>query len=396
MIVVRAGAAVALENMSTYTLLFAFAINGPQRLRAQFGASAAAAALGELGEAMPALAARVLAGHLCVESHRDDAQGRWYGRFRPGAGELPRDPAERCASAMVAAGKLTHELMLRIFGGGSGRQLDFALVVTPCEEDGGERWSARAEAALAAGAEAARVDPVEVAEVRRIFASGALRTLLQPIVRLADRRVVGYEALTRGPPGSPLERPDRLFDAAHAAGLAVQMELLCAELALARTCGRIPEGQFLAINLGPAALAQAPARLALGGRREVVIELTEHLPLDEAEALAAAIRALHEAGGALALDDTGCGYADLDSARALRPQIVKLCITVIRNAGRSAQQLEEIRRTTAELHALGCRVLAEGVETESQHAALASCGMELAQGWLYGRPQPLEAVLQSP
>ena len=97
----------------------------------------------------------------------------------------------------------------------------------------------------------------------------------------------------------------------------------------------------------------------------------------------------------LALDDTGCGFADLDTARVLQPDIAKLCITVVRHAGQGGPLDADIARTVAQLHQLGCRVLAEGVETQAQHEALRACGVELAQGWLYGRPVAVHTAQQS-
>ena len=111
--------------------------------------------------------------------------------------------------------------------------------------------------------------------------------------------------------------------------------------------------------------------------------------MDQAEGLTDAVEELRTLGTGLALDDTGCGFADLDTARILRPQIVKLCITVIRNADKGSPYVSAICETTEHLRGLDCRVLAEGVETEEQHAALSNCRIEFAQGWLYGRPGPL-------
>jgi EAL domain-containing protein (putative c-di-GMP-specific phosphodiesterase class I) len=169
-------------------------------------------------------------------------------------------------------------------------------------------------------------------DVTAILTDRCIQTYLQPIVRVSDRAVVGFEALSRGPQGSPLERPDKLFDAAYAAGRTVDAELLCAELALERTKDKLPPGAFLTINLGPDALALAADKLALAGRPQVMIELTEHLPLNQAEGLVEVVNRLRTSGIRLALDDTGCGFADFDTVRLLRPDLVKLCITVIRNA----------------------------------------------------------------
>lgn len=134
-------------------------------------------------------------------------------------------------------------------------------------------------------------------------------------------------------------------------------------------------------------------RLPLQGRRDVLFELTEHLPLDGAMELSAAVAGLRTQGFGLALDDTGCGFADLDTARVLRPDIAKLCITVVRHAGLGTLLDADIAGSVAQLHQLGCRVLAEGVETQAQHDALCACGVELAQGWLYGRPAAADDVL---
>jgi EAL domain-containing protein (putative c-di-GMP-specific phosphodiesterase class I) len=204
---------------------------------------------------------------------------------------------------------------------------------------------------------------------------------------------MGFEALSRGPQRTPFERPDLLFDAAHAAGCAVEMELLCAELALERTLGKMPHGKFLTINLGPDALAMAADKLTLAGRQEVMFELTEHLPLNEAEGLQDAVGRLRAIGIRLALDDTGCGFADFDTVRLLKPEIVKLCITVIRNTDKGMSFTAAIRASAEKLVGLGSKVLAEGVETAAQHEALQNCGIELAQRWLYGKPQALASVL---
>ena len=92
----------------------------------------------------------------------------------------------------------------------------------------------------------------------------------------------------------------------------------------------------------------------------------------------------------MALDDTGCGFADTEAAQVLRPEIVKLCITVIRSARRSPDVLPELRATIDRFRALGAQVLAEGVETEEERAALSGLGIALAQGWLFGKPVPAE------
>jgi EAL domain-containing protein (putative c-di-GMP-specific phosphodiesterase class I) len=125
-----------------------------------------------------------------------------------------------------------------------------------------------------------------------------------------------------------------------------------------------------------------------------MFELTEHLPLNEAEGLVEVVKRLRTLGIRLALDDTGCGFADLETVRLLQPDIVKLCITVIRNADKGSHFTAAIRASAERLCKLGCQVLAEGVERENQHSALQLCAIELGQGWLYGKPEAVESILR--
>jgi len=169
------------------------------------------------------------------------------------------------------------------------------------------------------------------------------------------------------------------------------LEVACARQAVALAAS-LPEGYWLSLNLGLEALS-TPGVVESLARPGLVLEITEHLPLDQAESHAALYAKARSLGARLALDDTGCGFADMASARAVRPEIIKLCITVIRNANRSSTHLAEIAHTVAAFRTMGAEVLAEGVETAEQAAALAEAGATLAQGWYFGRPVPsLEIV----
>lgn len=381
--------------MSETVAVLAVAIPEHARLAEIFGIEAVERALADFGAALDELTARLLAQHTIIDRKRRDAEGRWATRFRMRAGELPRDAGETFATIERAGRRLAHDLLVSVFGTGTGMRVPMKLAVLPLPADateGGNCPFAWADAKLDELQRQAPDTSAPPADVDTILAQRSVRTVLQPIVRMRDRTVVGYEALSRGPQHSPFERPDYLFEAAHAAGRTVELELLCAELALERARDRLPAGAFLTINLGPDALLRATELLPLAGTCTLMFELTEHLPLGEAENLRDAVAALRARGVGLALDDTGCGFADMDTVRVLRPEIVKLCITVVRNAERGSPYVPAIAATTDRLLQLGCRVLAEGVETEAQHSVMSGCRVGLAQGWLYGRPAPIESL----
>jgi EAL domain-containing protein (putative c-di-GMP-specific phosphodiesterase class I) len=385
--------------MTRFFAVVCISIADSRRLSDIFGEESARLALTHFGEEATGLLSRLLAQHEVIDRYRADADGHWSAWFRVLSDGLPRD-AEEVAETIEQAGRsLIRERLLAVFGGGTGARITADLSVFLLPPEAGAR-DAKASW-LQCTRDQLKFRPKRLVEeqpnsstrVKAILTDRSIQTMLQPIVRITDGAVMGFEALSRGPQRTPFERPDLLFGAAHAAGCAVEMELLCAELALERTLGKMPHGKFLTINLGPDALALAADKLALAGRQEVMFELTEHLPLNEAEGLQDAVGRLRAIGIRLALDDTGCGFADLDTVRLLKPEIVKLCITVIRNADKGMSFTAAIRASAEKLGGLGSKVLAEGVETTAQHEALQNCGIELAQGWLYGKPEALASVL---
>ncbi len=221
------------------------------------------------------------------------------------------------------------------------------------------------------------------ARLERIVADGAFRPVFQPIVDLATRQPVGYEALTRFEDGT---RPDLVFAEARRCGLGIELETATLRAALEASDG-LPDGLFLSLNVSPA-FAMAGAQLSgiLANRtRPVVIEVTEHDVIGDYDALRSALVALG-AGVRLAVDDAGAGIANFTHLVELRPQFVKVDIGLVHgvNADLTRQAL-----IVALLHfarATDCAVIAEGVETEAERAVLASLEVGLGQGYLFGHP----------
>jgi len=232
-------------------------------------------------------------------------------------------------------------------------------------------------------------------ELDRILEQGLLRTVYQPIADLDSGAVVGYEALARGPEGSALERPDRLFAAARAEGRTLELEWACRAAALnGALAGGLRRPLSLFINVEPSTLrADIPARairlLELARTRfPIVIELTERGLTERPAAVLSSLRRLRALGCAIALDDVGTDPRSLALIPFVRPEVIKLDLRLVQS--RMTPQLADVvNAVNAEAERDTVRVLAEGIETPDHALGARALGATLGQGWLLGRPAPL-------
>lgn len=245
---------------------------------------------------------------------------------------------------------------------------------------------------LTAVAGSALADRREIGEVRsklrRDLATRALYPVFQPIVMLETRKVVGFEALTRFADGTA---PDVRFAEAAALGLGDEFELAAIDAALVEA-RKLPDGVFLSLNVSPAVAMSAGKRLRrhlAGSARALVLELTEHAPIVDYSRLRNAIAALGDPK--IAVDDAGAGYASMRHILELQPAFAKLDISLVR--GIDGDELRQAMAAGFQYYALrtGCRLIAEGVETEEEASALKALGIDLGQGYLFGRPERLPA-----
>jgi EAL domain-containing protein (putative c-di-GMP-specific phosphodiesterase class I) len=214
-----------------------------------------------------------------------------------------------------------------------------------------------------------------------------LTLVFQPIVDLAAATVAGYEALARFPGTAG---PDVWFAAAAEAGVAAELEALAIHKALA-VVPALPANTFLTVNVSPHLLGAPAVQQALDTRADlhrVVVELTEHTPVDDLDVLRRQCDDLRRRGALIALDDAGSGYSGLQQLAALRPQVVKLDRALVSDA-----DTDPVRVALAEMLGefagrIDAWLLAEGIETAAELAAFARLGVPLAQGWLLGRPGP--------
>ena len=221
--------------------------------------------------------------------------------------------------------------------------------------------------------------------LRRIIARRRFAVHLQPIARLDNGQVVGVEALTRFADGV---RPDVRF--AEAARLGMGQALERATLAAAvDAAASLPPNVALSVNVSPDVLQHERTLRDIVGRarRPVIIELTEHERIDDYDAVRSAFDGLGK-NVWLAVDDAGSGYASLRHILSLRPSYVKLDMAWVRGIDADPGRRSLVSGLAYFATTTECELIAEGIETEAERAALLDLGVYLGQGVLLGRPVP--------
>ncbi|MFI6078194.1 EAL domain-containing protein [Actinoplanes sp. NPDC051343] len=222
--------------------------------------------------------------------------------------------------------------------------------------------------------------------VRQILAAGAARSVVQPVVRLQDGVIVAYEALARFDP-AVFATPDRAFAAAEACGLGLELELLALSKALEQI-DSLPPGIWLGLNLSAATVADPRTQELLLSRPDanLGVEITEHTPIADYQKLNADLLPLRTAGINIVVDDAGAGFASLSHILQLRPDTIKLDISLVRGIHSDPVRRALARSLVGFAHEIGAALIAEGVETEEERATLAALGAVYGQGYLWGRP----------
>jgi EAL domain-containing protein (putative c-di-GMP-specific phosphodiesterase class I) len=214
----------------------------------------------------------------------------------------------------------------------------------------------------------------------------------QPIFDLASMQVAGWECLSRFA-SQPQRAPDVWFQEAADVGLGEELECLAIAEALA-ALAHFPGHTYLSLNCSPqlvlsgrllAALADQPAH-------RLVLELTEHAVVQDYHLLEVALQPLRAQGVRVAIDDAGAGYASLRHILQLRPDMIKLDMSLTRGIDRDLQRRAMASALIAFGRETGSVIVAEGVETEQELAQLKRLGTAMAQGFLLGHPQTLDAL----
>ena len=224
--------------------------------------------------------------------------------------------------------------------------------------------------------------------IRTVLRDKNVVPFYQPVIDVSNLDMVGQEALARFPVPHP-QGPAGWFSDAFAVGLGSELEWLAMVNSLP-ALATAPPNTFLALNMSPVTIELIPERQVFEAEicPRIVIELTEHRPIEDYSSVHRALQEIRDNGARLAADDLGSGYAGFRHLVALHPDIVKLDISLIRGIHRSRPQRALASALVAFAADVGAEVIAEGVEEAAELEVLRDMGVRWAQGYYLGRPAP--------
>ena len=241
-----------------------------------------------------------------------------------------------------------------------------------------------------------------VSDLQRAIAAGEFKLQYQPIVDLADSRVIGAEALVRWWRGDEVVAPRDFLDAAEESGLIVPLgEWVLREACVQGAAWRESSWDVgVSVNLSarqitaPRFTAQLAAVLAETGLppEALTVEVNERILVEGNGLIISRLAEVRQLGVRLAIDDFGTGYASLAYLRQLPLDVIKIDPSFVAGLGHD-DTLTLLTRTVVQVgRDLGLRVIAEGIEQPRQLIALREMGCGYGQGFLVARPMAAPGV----
>jgi EAL domain-containing protein (putative c-di-GMP-specific phosphodiesterase class I)/GGDEF domain-containing protein len=261
-----------------------------------------------------------------------------------------------------------------------------------------ERLVARliAECREAAAVQRQRAAQANKSVLQELILGDALTPVYQPIVHLKSGDTFGYEALIRGPRGSPLEAPTTLFSVADEVDLTFELDRACFRTCLRGAVGLEPVHRLF-LNLLPLSFYDASfietevahlLEAAAITPANVVFEITERLAIENFASFRRALARYTAMGFGVAIDDVGTRHSNLETVMALRPNLIKVSDVLTRGIARSTVKREMLQSLGKIAEAIDAVVVAEGVEGPDDLAVLHQVGVGYGQGYYLARPGP--------
>jgi PAS domain S-box-containing protein len=244
-------------------------------------------------------------------------------------------------------------------------------------------------------------------DLRKALDLNQFRVYYQPIVSLRDGQIVGFETLSRWQRPEGLVMPGEFIAVADETGiiLPINRQLLyeaCRQLRSWQTLFPCDPALTVNVNISPKQFAQPDLASQIGTILQetgldpscVNLEITETIAMADADRSTLVLSELKALGVRLEIDDFGTGYSSLSRLQHFPLDILKIDRSFVSRMDTDQETSEIVRIIVLLAHGLCLKVVAEGVETQGQSDMLKGLGCELAQGYLYSRPVPSEAIEQ--
>lgn len=231
-------------------------------------------------------------------------------------------------------------------------------------------------------------------EFKELLDNKGFKVEYQPIVFLSSGEVLGWEALIRGTPQSSFERPEVIFGYAEELGLLYLTEKVCRAIAISNINGLGPE-QKLFLNVHPRTVSdpQFVRGETLNMLREyglvprnVVFEITEHHNIKDYISFIRTLEHYRSQGYQVAVDDVGAGFSGLYSIAEIRPDFIKIDMSLIRDIDSNPARQAVVESLVTLAGKINSRVIAEGIETQNELNTLLALGVHYGQGYYLARP----------
>lgn len=231
-------------------------------------------------------------------------------------------------------------------------------------------------------------------EFNAILHEKTVRALFQPIADFSTGTIMAWEALARGPEGSAFQSPAVLFDFAEQSGKLFALERLCREKAI-RSLGALGQGQKLFLNIHPKTMADPEfthgktlellEEVGLAPEN-IVFEITERHSIHEFALFHRTLDHYRSQGYLVAVDDAGAGYSGLTSVAQIRPEFIKIDMSLIQGIDKDPVKRALIETFVTFADKIGSKIIAEGIESQAQAACLIDIGVHFGQGFYLARP----------
>lgn len=235
---------------------------------------------------------------------------------------------------------------------------------------------------------------IEKEKLQELIIEQKINTVFQPIVELNTYKIIGYEALSRGPKGTEFENPYTLFNLAKKTGILFELDRICRKQTFLNTVG-IGKNKKLFINILPVSIQDPEFKgkflknilnnIKLSPH-SIVLEVSEQHAIENLSIFKKESKYYTDLGFAIALDDTGTGYSNLKALCEMKLDYIKLDISLIHNLNRNILKQEIVKSLINIAKNIKSLIIAEGIETKGELKTLIDLGIPYGQGFLFARP----------